>query len=169
MKHLKFGMILFFLVCCSVIGILIIRIYPLLGSDGIFMPSCNKMKRVLRENKVLLTDVALQIESMGSDSVRWDAIEDEKIVIYTEDNAGGYSHTDINIDDQELSDNLKKVKEKRFQNVFKQSNYIMFVKWSSLDSSAGLIYCYDTPKVLEAGETNITEIDHNWYYFSHRS
>ena len=153
----------------TIISIFIIKLGPLLGSSGIFMPTYNKMEKVLQENYLLLSNVAQYMGTIKDYEIRWDSISDDKLEFYSYNDNEGISLVETNIDNKELSNNLKTLKEKNFINILKESNYVMFVQWSSLESSAGLIYCCDDiPNLSSKKGIKITTIKNKWYYFEHR-
>ena len=70
--------------------------------------------------------------------IRWDSIEENNFTCYTEKDGGNEITYHIPTANPVFSIIVKKLKDARTENVTKENNYILFIRWSSLDSSCGL-------------------------------
>lgn len=167
MKYLKRIGIILFLIVITITILFICKVAPLLGSDGVFMPSTTKIEHLLKTNCDQLSYVSKYMLELQYSFVRWDATERDKLTYYYEQNNGGIGKGVVEIDDPMLSENMNKLQNAKFEHIIKENNYIMFVKWSSLDSSCGLVYCQDDrPNMNGNGEISIKELGLNhWYYY----
>lgn len=66
---------------------------------------------------------------------------------------------------------MKNELKNNYKCIIKENDYIMFVKWSSLDSSCGIVYCREPQNMnnmFNNGEKDIIKLSKpNWYYFKH--
>ncbi|MDP4118428.1 MAG: hypothetical protein Q8873_04470 [Bacillota bacterium] len=74
------------------------------------------------------------------------------------------------ITDKELLDNINKLYKSKFKYIIKEYNYIMFVRWSILDESCGIVYSINGNEpainVIEGGTVTIKKLSANrWYYY----
>lgn len=156
------------------IGILInfIIISPLLGSDGIFMPDKTEIEKVLDKDYNYLLLVANYMNNYNCDYIRWEAIDKDNINYHYRESDGGYVTQKKGLVDIKLKSAIDKLKNDNFEYIIKTDRYIEFVKWNSLDSSCGIIYC-DNSEFKE--QDNLTSknfiLDElskdNWYFYKY--
>lgn len=153
----KIFVVVLFLV--FIFGFLMYKISPLLGSGSIFMPSYKKINEFYNDNYVALQDVVNYMESVDSNFMRWDSFDKDVIL---KDN---YDRIDIS-DNETMKINIQTLLHSDMQHILKENNYILFVLWSSLDSSCGILYSKRDNVLVE--EIQLRKInDKGWYYFEH--
>lgn len=155
--------IIFVLICI----LLICKVKPLLGSSSLFMPSSKEIENILKQEKndfILAKDYFLNIQN----EARWETISPNTITYYCENNKGGIEKLDTAIENKDLLQTIQILKDNHVEVILKRNNYVEFSLWSSLDSSCGLLYCNTEPIIDENGQTNLTELSlEHWYYYKH--
>lgn len=161
-KYIFIILVVFATVACL---IEIYRISPLLGSDGVFMYSQEKIEKFQREQKNKLEYICEYISNIDND-IRWENINPDVLTCYYDSN-GAIDLYEISIDD-DMSRTIQDLDENGLVFILKENNYIQFVFWTSLDSSCGLIYCDEQPIMHYNDKINIVPLsDNNWYYYNH--
>ena len=78
------------------------------------------------------------------------------------------STNDENIDiDVEMRKYFDKIHEGGFKTIIKEDNNIVFVRWSSLDASSGVVFSLSKPNLDWYGNLKIEKLKNNIYYFYH--
>lgn len=152
----------FLLVILSLIIFILLLFYwirPLIG-NSLFMPTYSKINKFCVENYSTLYNIVSYMKNYENDTLRWDSNEKDVIYIGHRELIHVPENTELEKDIQFLYDN-------DMQHILKESNYIMFVLWSSMDSSCGIIYCGDSNIIAE--NTKLEEICDDWYYYVHNS
>ena len=170
MRYVKLAGIIIIItvtVAVVIIGILICKISPLLESDSIFMPSVRQIENILTDNYSELSYVGKYIGGFECDYIRWDSSDPHRLTYYYEQEDGYVNGKANEIDNAEILRILDYFKNEKIEHIFKENNYVRFTRWSSLDSSCGLLYCkYDNPEITYNGDTELKELSiDNWYYF----
>ena len=132
------------------------------GSDGIFMPSVKIMENVLKNNTESLSYASNYMINLQNSDVRWDGDQFNVLSIYHVDN--NISDT-TKIIDPILKKALRKLYNEKLNPIIKENNYILFVRWTSLNSSCGILYCpKGKPQITESGNTKITKSAQQYWY-----
>lgn len=145
------------------------RISPLLGSDTIFMYSEKKIVKIQKEQQNTLEYVCEYLSNIDND-VRWEDINPDVLTYYYNNDEGGYGSYKVPLNDTSISKFMQNLDRSGVIFILKESNYIQFVAWTSLDSSCGLIYCEENPIINYNGKTTINKLSEgNWYYYAQKA
>ena len=148
--------------------IMLKMISPLLGSS-VFMPKYDEMEEDLNNNYNVFETVNDYFNEIDCSYIRWDSF-DENYISKFYNKGGGYIEEKENISG-DIFQSIYQLKDMNYNSIMKNEKCTSFCKWSSLDSSCGLIYCkgeLDEKEIFSDGYTDIirTSID-NWYYYKH--
>lgn len=165
-KRIGIVLAIIILIIVVLIAWITFKISLLMGSDGIFMPTVAKVEDTLKNNLEDLLFVKEYMLNLNYDYVEWRAIDFSELAYYEKQNS---SLVGIKIDNPELLSSLQKLQNTKIMHVIKENNYVLFVKWMSLDASCGLLYCSDkSPIITESGNTEIKKLSSEyWYYYRH--
>lgn len=168
MKMTKKVIVSFIIILIFSIVLCVFKISPLLGSDSIFMPGETKIEKLLNDNLEGLSYCCEYIGGLEHTYIRWDSIDENNLTCYTEIDGENEITYHIPTVNPTFSGKIKKLEDARIENITKENNYILFIRWSSLDSSCGLLYCSEElPNISEQG-VEIKKLDYDdWYYYRH--
>lgn len=141
------------------------KVAPLLGTESIFINGKKYVETVLNINYEELMYLSNYMMDIEYDSVRWDSIDRDRFTFYYEDSGNIFTEIFI-VNDNRFLSTIDHIEKGDLLHILKESNYIMFVISSSLNSSYGLVYCEQYPKVQYNGELYIKQLKkNNWYYY----
>ena len=151
------------IVICIIISYMILNILK---------PIDKKYEKVLNENIIDLTNICDYLKSFDCD-VRWDIYYTYNMKCYYK-NGNSYVSEKKTVEDRNIINSLDHLSQKKFKNILKESNYILFVKNSSLNSSYGLIFSTNGEKPeIDENENGTTEIKNlpykDWYMYKHHT
>lgn len=153
----------------ALIILYLIKIYqisPLLGSNNIFMYSYKQISGIKKEQENALESVCEYLSNVDND-VRWGDINPDILTYYCDNGKGGYDSYKVSLNDTTISTHIQDLDNSGVIFILKESNYIQFVVWTSLDSSCGLIYCEENPIIDYNGKTTTNKLsEDNWYYYT---
>ncbi|MGN1319199.1 MAG: hypothetical protein ACI4VF_09305 [Lachnospirales bacterium] len=168
----KFIIIFGVLFLILIFGALIILkiLSPLLGSNGIIMPKYDEIESDFNKNYNCLLKVKDFMNSCDCDYIRFDLIDSNYMECYYKDN-GGYEKEKKEITDYQVEKLINELKNNNYDSIIKKNNYIEFVKWSSLGSSCGIVYCENrlsNNSLFYDGKTDFNNLSKaDWYYYKH--
>lgn len=193
MKNENLTKNIFIIGCLTVSLVIFFSLYIafvcITGNLSIFKPNQNKIEKILIKEYDDFNCICDFFETINGN------IDNEKIVakkidldkydydnnnysveIWYENTDGGIDTVIHKIDDNEIIDAIKNLKSKNvrcIENSYR-NNYIMFILWSSMDSSCGLVYSFNnTLPVLKNNSFGYGEVDveplskNDWYYYKH--
>ncbi len=156
-----------------VIGILFIvfalsmGIFRFLLGNAVVAPSQKQLESFLQRNETPMTQRISYLQREDQLHIKWDDYHRE-VLTYCEEENGGLITREEEITESGQEGCFDELKKKGIKSIQKYGNYVMFVKWSIMDASCGLVYCDNFPEVELYGDTEIKEMPvSNWYYFYH--
>lgn len=166
MKAKKIKYVSIFVLGMVVIGIscFIIKISPLLG--GILPPpGSKKMESYFLMDSQNMVYVSGYLKNLNYDDIRIDENDGNNQMYVSNDDEAGQ---DIFIEESKLKEHINTLYEHGFGVIEKHNNYVQFSKWSSLDSSRGIVCSFtdDEPFMEDVIELTPLSVEH-WYYYEH--
>ena len=152
---------------CVTLGIILT--FTFINNKNI-QPREKKINQLFQQYHTELNDISEQLKNMDYELIRWDNTDAKKLICSKKTVDGGYTQITVEISNSPFFQNIEKMGEINIVHILKESNYIMFVFWSSLDASCGLIYCQDEkPIIYDHGKTKLNDVSAPaCYYFTHQ-
>lgn len=122
--------------------------------------------QILENQKENLEFVSYMFIDTNYEIIRWDKSEINVLNFSHSYNKNDINKFNIEIDDYKLLSALNDLSENGIDSIEKQGDYVTFSMTSYLDSGYGLIYCKKYPIIEYNGETTVTYISDNWYYYT---
>lgn len=170
MKYLKIIVVIVLIICIILLAAFIAFVSPFLGSDGISMPSEKKLEQYYNENYNDFLNISDYLIDLKYSYIRIDDVtyDGENIICYENNKEIIYE-----IQNDVVLRSINKLYENGYIHIIKENGDISFVRWTSLDSSTGILYTFDATLKQKNDTTKDMQLTSlsksNWYIYKHVS
>lgn len=163
-KIIKYCSIFILIIATLCIIYFAMVISPFVG--GILSPpDSKKMEKYFLNNSNEMCNIGKYLKNENYQYIRIDKNEGTDIMYVKDDENIGKN---ILIEDDSIKECINILYNCGFRVIEKNSNYVQFSRWSSLDSSRGVVYSFieNKPYIDHVTELTPLSVD-DWYYYEH--